>query len=505
MIDTDIDRRPKGFSVRLAGFITALVALVVAASMDLRIALWTLFGLAGSAGIIWSGYVSIIDPSETENSALAKASIVLVMSVMALLVPLFRLYPVEAAVVYPFVLAVLLIGISGTGGYDNDQARHLTRLFWRSRDVVAVGAVVAGLVGGGAVSTLIILAVEMKFTLTEINAFLSVLSLEALVIAFIVVMPIAQDTLEDRLGSSIDESDTQITVGGGDLGDLFRSFQSTMLDFWWVFALQIGVFIFASRLVDQVLDALPGVGDVLLVVLSSGVLHFLVGALVLIAGLTIVGGQIHKLLLSWASFDPPRDLASSMGGLVFVLLSAVVGVIVPMNRQLLLFPAVYEPTARFYGPVTVVLVSVGILLFFLPLMLKVLALVGSLSRLADSRSSGFLMASLLALIGTVMAGIHGVPAFVVFGCVAATIIVWDLGENASFLGSQLGAEPNTREAELVHGLSSIAVGVVGILLATGVGYFLGPVSVPTGSEQAVAGIALALLAALSFALAADRV
>lgn len=45
----------------------------------------------------------------------------------------------------------------------------------------------------------------------------------------------------------------------------------------------------------------------------------------------------------------------------------------------------------------------------------------------------------------------------------ATVLAWDLGENAIGLGVQLGRRAGTRRAEAVHALGSVAVGLVAIL------------------------------------------
>jgi hypothetical protein len=72
------------------------------------------------------------------------------------------------------------------------------------------------------------------------------------------------------------------------------------------------------------------------------------------------------------------------------------------------------------------------------------------------------------LVGAVLlAGVQGAPAESLLVATLATLLSWDVGDNAVEVGEQLGRGADTRRAELVHAAASTAVGVVGAGVAYG--------------------------------------
>lgn len=68
------------------------------------------------------------------------------------------------------------------------------------------------------------------------------------------------------------------------------------------------------------------------------------------------------------------------------------------------------------------------------------------------------------LVGVLLAGVLGAaPEPLVFST-AATVVAWDVAENAVGLGEQLGRGADTRRAELVHaaGSAALAAGTAGL-------------------------------------------
>ncbi|MFB6138935.1 MAG: hypothetical protein ABEJ26_00710 [Halosimplex sp.] len=75
----------------------------------------------------------------------------------------------------------------------------------------------------------------------------------------------------------------------------------------------------------------------------------------------------------------------------------------------------------------------------------------------------------------------------------ATVLAWDVGENAIGLGAQLGRRAETKRVELLHGVASAAVGAVAVLAGRTVDG-VGTVGLPLGAF-ALLVIGLVLLAA----------
>ncbi len=112
------------------------------------------------------------------------------------------------------------------------------------------------------------------------------------------------------------------------------------------------------------------------------------------------------------------------------------------------------------------------------------------------RAGSLSLASVGLLVASIGAAALGVPAPVVFACVAASMVVWDVGEFGLGLTVELGHRPNTRRLELLHGVAAVGLAVGAVLLATGLAFLFGrfgpQTSVLSAMVLAVAGV-LALL------------
>lgn len=102
----------------------------------------------------------------------------------------------------------------------------------------------------------------------------------------------------------------------------------------------------------------------------------------------------------------------------------------------------------------------------------------------------------LVLLGTFVSGIvNGAGTWALLASMAATVLAWDLGEQAVNLGEQVGRAATTWEAELTHGAGTLGVGVVGAGLAKFV-YDFNVTDVPLAGLAVLLGAAVALAAAL---------
>ena len=90
---------------------------------------------------------------------------------------------------------------------------------------------------------------------------------------------------------------------------------------------------------------------------------------------------------------------------------------------------------------------------------------------------------------------------------AGAIAVWDLGEYSTTLGAELGATASTRAVEAVHGLGTLAVGSVAVVVAALATHFFVPalVSIPEGRAYTALGlVTVAILAFASLASSGDE-
>lgn len=84
-------------------------------------------------------------------------------------------------------------------------------------------------------------------------------------------------------------------------------------------------------------------------------------------------------------------------------------------------------------------------------------------------SERLLGAGVATLVGALLlGGVLGTPAELLVIAAGATILAWDVGDNALGVGEQLGRNARTGRLELVHAAASLAVAVVGSAVAYGV-------------------------------------
>lgn len=88
--------------------------------------------------------------------------------------------------------------------------------------------------------------------------------------------------------------------------------------------------------------------------------------------------------------------------------------------------------------------------------------------LLPDRAGSISLASAGALVAATGAALISVRPALAFAAVAAAMIVWDTSEFGLGLTVELGHIPDTRRLELVHGVAGLAIGVVAVLVATGI-------------------------------------
>lgn len=108
------------------------------------------------------------------------------------------------------------------------------------------------------------------------------------------------------------------------------------------------------------------------------------------------------------------------------------------------------------------------------------------TRLLVSAGTGLVFASVVA-----SAGVFGASTLSLLAAGAATVVSWDLAEQAVNLAEQVGEEAEAARAELVHGGASVLVGGVAVGLTTLV-RGAGPTGLPLVGALALLSAAVVL-------------
>lgn len=106
-------------------------------------------------------------------------------------------------------------------------------------------------------------------------------------------------------------------------------------------------------------------------------------------------------------------------------------------------------------------------------------------------AAGTQLAAAGVFVAALAAGIAGSPVLVVFGGVAASLLVWDLGEFAVTLGGEIGHLGSTRRGEIVHTVGATVIAVLAVAIGTGAVLVMSRLPRPPGDATALVLIAAA--------------
>jgi hypothetical protein len=219
------------------------------------------------------------------------------------------------------------------------------------------------------------------------------------------------------------------------------------------------------------------------------------GALAVVAALVRRSSRAgtEELLVGYAPFLAGLAVVAGVGVVHRRLLDALVGFVAgrldaPLAGQ---FRDLSGRVVTFYGSETVVLgVTAGLLMLAVA---GIFALwIAFAVGFVTDRVAGPALAGGGLFVAAAFAGTVSAPTWLVFGSLVAALVVWDAGEFATTLGSEVGRRAPTRRVELLHGLGAVAVGVCGALAAGALAWGL-----PAGRSGAVGGTSVALLAAVA--------
>ncbi|USZ68341.1 hypothetical protein NGM10_01045 [Halorussus salilacus] len=151
---------------------------------------------------------------------------------------------------------------------------------------------------------------------------------------------------------------------------------------------------------------------------------------------------------------------------------------------------------EFYGSETVVLGLTAVVAFLAATGLFALAL-GYLLGFVPDRAAGPSLAGGGLFLAAAFAGTLDAPLWLVLGCLAVALAVWDAGEFGATLGAEVGRAATTRQAELLHAVRSVGVGALAVVAAGGLAGALSTDASAGGVAGGVGEAGIALVGAVA--------
>jgi len=494
---TTIDRRPTWLSSRLAGALAAIVTLAHGIAVDQPLA--AIVSLGGAVGLVGTARRLASDRTETLREERAGTTVWFVASLFVLLAPTTWLGPLAMVVVYLPLAGVIFVGLSGADAIHGDNANSFFSVCWRTRDVFALAAIALGAIQTGALLALVAASARAIVSAPTSGLVAAIVLLEGVLYGVAITLPAALRELDERVGTVGDERVATVTVGDEPIEESLKAVSSWVHDNVLLVVVQVVLVVLAGPFLERSMLATGPVGHTVVAVFTSGVLHLPLIVVVVLSALVVGGGFVHEILTTRAWIDPPALATDAAGSLVAVVVIGAGSLVVPKTLTEMVFPPTTEQLGLFYGPGAVILLVTAVIALCLPIFLSVTTYVAALTGLSSDRSAGFLVGAALVLTGSIVAAEAGLSALVVFVGVGAAVLVWEFGEQASYLGVVIGNDGVSDGVETVHAAAAIGVAAVGIAIASAVGYVIGPLWV--GSERATLSIVFSLVAAV-FVLAA---
>ncbi|WP_255168436.1 DUF7519 family protein [Natrononativus amylolyticus] len=421
---------------------------------------------AAVAGVAVGASLTLLQSSSLPRQTLGSCGLLAGLALLAPTVAYAGLFAITAGV----ATGATTIALAPGSSFRRPVSRSLRASAVSAAVVVAAG--LFALSGNGGYVGLFLVGLHAGITTTPFIAFVS---LQVLAIAALLFGAASVSVLESAVPDRADLPDVEALIeSAAELPTALQYAYAGQVLLWFVPGFAV---VFESTLVS-----LGPVGAAIATALTSGVLHAAVGAVVLLAVLVCLGAAFAPFAQLWLEPYPLRTLAFAAGG-VPVALAALAAIAL-------------GPTAA-GDNLTLLWLLVGV---FAAAFVAVELLARRVAG-ADWRRRTLGVGALGLFATTVVAALAGLEALFVFVGVAASILVWDVGENALSMRGELGPGVDSRQTELVHAMGSALVGVVGVAVAAGAVYGIGTVAPPTYRWQAVVPVALALVAVVAFAAA----
>jgi hypothetical protein len=478
---------------RLGGAVATVVAGVVVVALGAAVGYPTATALASLGGVLAGRSLGGLVEDATARKA--RGSLVLVVGLAVGVAGVALTASTDGS---PTALVAALgvapgFAAAAAVDVDDDAYSPLVGVCFRSATVLGAGAVLAAVVHNDLFARGAVAVSTAGVGFARLNIFMLVVTLQ---VSFLLAVglveravPILEEWTDDDAFSAV-----WAETGVG-LRDVPPQYGAAV-------AVQAGLALVGpvADLFEAALSTLGPVGGAVRFALYWGVFHLPLVAVCLLAGAVLLARALQRGVLVWAGRDPPRGVAYAVGGLAVAIPMLFVAAIPPLDAlvtDLVADATAAGATVRAFGPAALALAYGAGLLAVGWLLVAVSPLPATFLGLGAGRG-GYAVAAAVLFATALIAGALGAFAPVVFAGVAAALLVYDLGANASDLRTTLGPTADVRDGEATHVVGAVVVGFVGVVLATLALFVLGPVAalVPaaTDSTRAVTVLVLALVA-----------
>jgi hypothetical protein len=307
------------------------------------------------------------------------------------------------------------------------------------------------------------------------NVLPSVLVLQVLIVVLSLSIDRARDVLRRWIPDKRTDRFSVLDRLGVEAGNIPR-------ELWAFLGVQVILVLLLPGIVTAVLrETAPG--EALYVLLTGGVLHLLVLALILPFAGVIGGEAVRHLVVRVSGYHPPTVIGLLAGGLVAAMGSFVLAVLAGLGVDVTWVTEAVSPpeVIGLPGGGAILSIAVGVAVFGVALR------TGGLfaRRVIGPHSTGVFGGTTLLFVTAVIGSEMGVHPVVVFVTVGLGLAALEAGSRSSRLSRRLGPSVDARSAELVHLLGSTVAIAIGIGLATATLYLVVPVAVGLGNTRGI--------------------
>lgn len=485
-----VDRRP----ARTTAVVAVLAAAVVVTAVGWAVGRGRLAGIAVFGSLLLA--VAAWGLDETSHARQAGGSIAATVggAVFAGLCVLAVGGP-HGVILVALSTGLSLVAVNAAVGFEWERTREITTALSENVKAALVGVAVSALCYVVVAFGVVPAVFGGALTFATSTPLLGFVTVQVLALSIALVIPKAVSVLEEW--TPADGSPTGVMLGSVEAAGL--RFEDVPRGYWYALGFQ-----FVLAVVPQA-NQLFGlfVGGVPALVLTSGVLHALLGVVFLALLAVLVGEVVRWWVIAWFGAVPARTVATQAGAITAMLVAGLAGLLVELLPDSYVVDLVVPLAVSRYGFIgfpALVLVALVLAIVVVVLLLEIGPAIAGLG-FAPERATGFALGSGLLFVATLSAAPAGAPAVVVFAGVAGSLLVWDLGSHATSVGLQLGQAAETRRSEFVHLTGSVLVLAGAVAVASVASYVVVPATAPAGARGTPGLATLSLILVLAALLA----